>query len=151
MATAPRVLGCISLTLSIGGCIGQQPHTWTPPGLHWSVPQGLAVSFNYTPYAGENGMCIQLLPGIRASKAFVGHFWYVRGDLGGDMRALKLGLMHTYNDPLGAPSGQTYIGVEWQHAFFAPWLMYTVGAYGHVAGDSQDRSPVYSIGTGLIF
>ena len=113
-------------------------------GLKLTTPQILAFSLSTYPY---HLWLVQFEPGIGGGKLNVGiggNWEYTLG------AAIKASLLQTWLAPIGGvEKNQTYIGGEFEMMWKGVNL--SLGLYGHLFGDDNNRDMIVSAGLGIGF
>ena len=64
--------------------------------------------------------------------------------------ALKMSILQTWLSPMGGvQQNQTYVGGEFEWMFKG--VNFSIGLYGHMAGDNPKRDMIFSAGIGVGF
>ena len=166
----PVVIGACALTPSLAtadasadSLTGSPTSSWTrrgSVGARYTHPQRVAASFAamwlHDSDTGDppSGWFVQVEPGTGGGKLSAG--WCLFGATDADpvtiplvAIGLKGSVLYTWGSPLGAPSGETLIGPEFDLSLLL--VKTSVGYLWPVGSSGQDRAGVVTWGVGMGF
>ena len=117
----------------------------TPLKLSWVVG---AIRMNLSGGGSYHGIYAQLEPGFGGGKVNIGYRYGAQHFVPVYFAGINLSFLQTWGNPLGdVESGQSYAGIEVTGAVFM--LQANYGVFRHVAGDSDEREWIQTIGIGI--